>query len=186
MPEEDYDRTLLKRITRHDQSALAEFYARYQSRLFGYLFRVIGGKQLAEDVLQEVMLVVWQKAHTYRGSAKVSSWLFGIAHNLAMGALRSDRTVNNVDLENVSDVQDGEPMPEDNVISRVSGEAVLKALISLTPSHRAVLELAFYQEFSCKEMARILDVPEGTVKSRLSYARRALKAALLRSEEEII
>jgi RNA polymerase sigma-70 factor (ECF subfamily) len=61
----------------------------------------------------------------------------------------------------------------------------MQALSELTPDHREVLELAFYQEFSCKEIAAITSVPEGTVKSRLSYARKTLKAILLRQREEL-
>ncbi len=182
--DEQHERGLLRRVARRDQTALAEFYERYRVRLFGYLFRVIGEQQAAEDTLQEVLLVVWQKADSYRGSGKVSSWLFGIAHHLAMGALRRSKSRQVVDWEAVEDLPHDEPDPEADVIQRASGEAILKALASLTPDHRAVLELAFYQEFSCKEIAQIAGVPEGTVKSRLSYARRALKAALLYKHEE--
>ena len=181
--EDQHERALLKRIAKRDQTALAEFYALYQGRLFGYLFRVIGAQQQAEDVMQDVMLVIWQKSESFRGDSKVSSWLFGIAHHLAMAALRREKSDRYVDWEAVEAMPDEEMSPEADVIGRASGEAVLQALTALTPDHRAVLELAFYQEFSCKEIALITGVPEGTVKSRLSYARRALKAVLLRSQE---
>ena len=181
---DDVEHKLLARIAKQDRAALAEFYDHFQQRLFGYLFRLTNSRVLAEDVLQEVLLVVWRTAESYRGESKVSSWVFGIAHNLALAALRHDHADQQVGWETVAEVESDEPSLEDDTISRVNAETILKALEHLTPIHRSVLELAIYQDFSCKEIAVITGVAEGTVKSRLSYARRALKAALILQNEE--
>src|SRR5262249_28231471 len=87
---DEADLALLSRLAQRDQAALAAFYERFQRPVFGYLFRFMGSRELAEDVLQEVMLVAWQKAGSFRGQGRVQSWVFGIAHNLATVALRRE------------------------------------------------------------------------------------------------
>lgn len=172
---------LLARVARKERLALSEVYARFQRPLFSYLFHLLGQKELAEDVLQEVMLVVWQKAHTYKGSAPASRWLFGIAHHQAFNVLRRKKNVVFVQLDEALDILDETPDPEARALRNATADEVAACLALLTPEHREVLELAFFQDFSCKEIAAIVSIPEGTVKSRLSYARRALKALLLRN-----
>jgi RNA polymerase sigma-70 factor (ECF subfamily) len=173
---EEGDLALITRLSHKERSALTEFYERFQQPVFGYLYRFLGSRELAEDVLQDVMLVVWQKADTFRGRGRVQNWVFGIAHHLAALALRRETsTAIEVDL----DLPDGELTLEDDAIRKATAEEITAALTHLTPVHREVLELAFYQDFSCKEIAAIVGIAEGTVKSRLSYARRTLKAVLL-------
>lgn len=173
------DNLLLARVAKKDREALAEVYARFQRPLFRYLFHLLGQKELAEDVLQEVMLVVWQKAHTFQGTGQVASWIFGIAHHQAFKALRRDASVSMIELEAASELADAALDPEADLLRKTTREEIAQALACLTPEHREVLELAFFQDFACKEIAAIVGIPPGTVKSRLSYARRALKAALL-------
>jgi RNA polymerase sigma-70 factor (ECF subfamily) len=182
--ERDDTALLIKRIAHKDRAALAEFYARFQRPLFNYVLRLLGHEALAEDLLQEVMLIVWQQAQSYRGKATVKSWLFSIAHHQAYKVLRQRAREVSLDsaLDNqpaLQDLPDDTITPEDSALRRATGEEVNKALSYLSAEHREVLELAFYQEFSTREIATIVGIPEGTVKSRLSYARRALKAALL-------
>ena len=184
MPEfDDSGRALMARIARQDRSALAEFYRDYHGRVFGYLYRLTGNPAQAEDLLQEVMLVVWQKAGTFRSDGRAASWVFGIAHNLAMSAFRRERGGQALAWDDVAEVAGDEPPLEDEAIRQATTDALRTGLERLTPEHRAVLELAFYQDFSGKEIAAIMGVAEGTVKSRLSYARRALKAVLLCERE---
>jgi RNA polymerase sigma-70 factor (ECF subfamily) len=183
--QENAESLLLARIAKKDRSALAEIYDRFQRPLFSYLFHLLGEKELAEDVLQEVMLVVWQKAAAYKGAGSASGWIFGIAHHQAFKALRHKERNAYLDLEAAADVPDEAPTPEAGAIRKASAEEVAAGLARLTPEHREVLELAFFQEFSCKEIEAIIGIPEGTVKSRLSYARRALKAILLRNGWEV-
>jgi RNA polymerase sigma-70 factor (ECF subfamily) len=183
--QEHSENVLLARVARRERPALAEVYERFQRPLFSYLFHLLGQKELAEDVLQEVMLIVWQKASTFKGSGSVSGWIFGIAHHQAFKALRRDVGRNLIELEAALDIPDEALTPEEGAIHHATNAEVVAGLACLTPEHREVLELAFMQDFSCKEIAAIITVPEGTVKSRLSYARRALKAALLRNGWEV-
>ena len=169
---------LLARVAKRDREALAEVYARFQRPLFSYLFHLLGQKELAEDVLQEVMVIVWQKAHTFQGTAQAARWVFGIAHHQAFKALHRDASVTFIELEAALDLPDESLDPEADMLRQTTHEEIMKSLACLTPEHREVLELAFFQDFTCKEIATIVGIPSGTVKSRLSYARRALKAAL--------
>ena len=182
---EGLDSLLLKRVAKRDREALSEVYQRFQRPLFSYLFHLLGQKELAEDVLQEVIVVVWQKAYTFQGTGQAAHWIFGIAHHQAFKALRRDAHASFVELETVLDLPDEMQNPETDLLRRATHEEVAQALTCLTPEHREVLELAFFQDFACKEIAAIAGVPLGTVKSRLSYARRALKAALLRHGWEV-
>jgi RNA polymerase sigma-70 factor (ECF subfamily) len=175
---ESPENLLLMRVAKRDREALAEVYARFQRPLFSYLFHLLGQKEWAEDVLQEVMVIVWQKAHTFQGTTQAARWIFGIAHHQAFKALHRDASVTFIELEAALDLPDESLDPEADMLRQTTHEEIMKSLACLTPEHREVLELAFFQDFTCKEIAAIVGIPSGTVKSRLSYARRALKAAL--------
>ena len=179
MSQESPDTLLLRRVAQKDRKALAEVYARFQRPLFSYLFHLLGQKELAEDVLQEVMVIVWQKAHTFRGATPAAGWMFGSAHHQAFKALRHDAHSASLPLEAAYTLPDESLDPEADLLRQTTQQELAQALARLTPEHREALELAFFQDFTIKEIAAIVGVPEGTVKSRLSYARRALKAALL-------
>lgn len=172
---------LLARVAKRDRDALSELYTRFQRPLFSYLFHLLGQKELAEDVLQEVIVIVWQKAHTFRKKGQAARWLFGIAHHQAFKALRRTANVTFTDLDAAMELSDETLNPEADLLRRATHEELVRALACLTPEHREVLELVFFQNFACKEVAAIAGIPVGTVKSRLSYARRALKQALLRN-----
>ena len=179
----DDGRSLLRRIAAGDQHALRCLYADYRPRLWGYLFHQLDGDAgWTEELTQDVFLAVWRAAETYRGEAQVATWLFRIAHNLAANARRArDRQPLSERLtvgDDGRDERDDLPMGashEDAVLNRLTLAA---ALSRLAPHHREVLDLVFVQGFSMAEVSTILGVPVGTVKSRVSYARRALHAHL--------
>lgn len=183
--QESPDHLLLLQVASRNREALAEVYARFQRPLFRYLFHLVGQKELAEDLLQEVMVIIWQKAHTFRGTGQAAGWIFGIAHHQALKALRRDGNAACLELEAAMDLVDEQTAPEADLLRRATREEINRALACLTPEHREVLELAFFQDFACKEIAAIVGIPLGTVKSRLSYARRALKAALFHHGWEV-
>lgn len=172
---------LLARVAKRDREALSEVYVRFQRPLFRYLFHLLGRKELAEDVLQEVMVIVWQKAHTFQMTGQAARWIFGIAHHQAFKMLRRDTNTTHLELEVALSLPDDALDPEADILRQATRDEIAKALACLTPEHREALELAFFQDFSSKEIAEIVNIPLGTVKSRLSYARRALKAALVRN-----
>lgn len=179
MSQSSPDARLLARVARHERDALADLYARFQRPLFTYLFHLLGQRELAEDVLQEVMVIVWQTAGAFRGDAPVARWLFGIAHHQAFKALRREPAAVRLELDAARHLADAALDPETDLLRQATHDELIAALARLTLEHREVLELAFFQDFACKEIATIVGIPLGTVKSRLSYARRALKAILV-------
>lgn len=172
------ERALLARIATGDQDALKCLYAVYRPRLWSYLFRQLDHDASGtEELVQDVFLAVWRSAGTYRGDAQVATWLFRIAHNLAANARRAHaRQVASqpfdADNGNVPVRGDAYDSPEDSVLDRL---ALAQALRLLSVKHREVLDLAFVQGFDPGEIAQILGIPAGTVKSRISYARQALR-----------
>ncbi|MGE5591079.1 MAG: RNA polymerase sigma factor [Bacillota bacterium] len=171
-PDSPDDGSLLHGIARRDPRSLAELQKRHHARLWGYIARRVGDRQLAEEVEQDVWLAVWQQAGRYRGDSRVSTWLLGIAHHKAMSALRR-RWPQPVDA--VPD-QPADPgwQPEARLDARETRAALAAAIGRLSPLHRATLDLVLGHGLSLEETARVMGCPVGTVKSRLSYARKYL------------
>jgi RNA polymerase sigma-70 factor (ECF subfamily) len=188
------DHLLIARVAQHDAAALEQLYVRYRPRLWRYLWQQLEGDSSAvEDALQEVFLAVWRAAGDFRGAAKVNTWIFRIAHHQLAHYQRA--------IARRPEGYLAAPGPFDEVespghgvwdeIAQDSHEgAVLDRMIlarafgRLAAKHREALELVYQQGFTLEEVAQTLDVPLGTVKSRISYARRALQRELARSTEE--
>jgi RNA polymerase sigma-70 factor, ECF subfamily len=170
---------LLRQIADGDEEALRQLYAEYRPRLRRYLWHQLDGDGHAvEEALQDTFLAVWRAAGGYRGDAKVATWIFQIAHYIALrtrqAAVRLGRSEFAPDPTGEAAVPIA-ASPEDVVLGQL---ALDEALNHLSTKHRTVLQLIFQQGFTAEEAAQILDVPIGTVKSRVSYARRALQSAL--------
>lgn len=194
------EHALVARVAGGDGQAMRLLYGMYRPRLWRYLWQQLGGDGSAvEDALQEVFLAIWRSAESFRGDAQVTTWIFRIAHYQVLhrrrdiarhpeGHLASldSRDDGAGDLPKECDAEDdGDSVRasqreshEDEVINRL---ALAAALDRLSPRHREALELVFQQGFTLEEVARILGVPLGTVKSRISYARRALQQELARA-----
>jgi RNA polymerase sigma-70 factor (ECF subfamily) len=181
-PAADGDAALFERVAAGDQEAFEALYHRYHRRLFGYLLRVLRRPALVEEVLDDVMVAVWQGAHRFDGRSRVSTWILGIAHHKALKALERARRE--------ADREGGEPSdsePEAPALHRgperaaVRGELRRKlrsAMEALSPVQRSVVELTFFYGYSYPEIAEIVGCPVGTVKTRMFHARRLLKERL--------
>ena len=178
---QDADRLLLAAVARGEHQAFVTFYDRHAPSVFNYLLRLIHDEKLAEDLLQETFVAVWQGAGKFKRRSKARTWVFRIAHNRAVSWLRRYRPES---LEDDSQIPGEEPGPETSVLINWRNEKLLAALDSLSPNHRAVIELAFAQDLTYSEIAQIMRCPIGTVKSRMSYALRRLSQLLLNSDLE--
>lgn len=176
------DARLLQRIGRGDRQALSELYARYQRVLFAYLLQLTPDYGLAEEILQDTLVAVWKSAHSFEGRSSALTWLIGVARRQAHNTLRQ-RRIPLADLSEVETMPASDPEPEEAVLAGVARAELAEAFQRLAPVHREVLVLTFVQELSYQETALILNVPLGTVKSRLSNARRALRAILDAKED---
>jgi RNA polymerase sigma-70 factor (ECF subfamily) len=184
---EEDDLALIRRITAKDRQAFETLYYRYSPRLGRYLMRLLEKRELVEEVINDVMLVVWQNAACFDpATARLSSWLFGITHNKALKALA--QTSRQAELPQ-DDSAGGEPDesiddppapddPERTAMQHDLGRVLAWALETLSPEHRAVVELTFYEDYSYQEIATIIGCPVNTVKTRMFHVRRRLAQVL--------
>jgi RNA polymerase sigma-70 factor (ECF subfamily) len=170
--EEDPDLALLSRIATGDQEAIEELYRRHSRVLLGQLQLMVDQPALAEEVLQDTMLAVWKGARTFRGGSRVRTWLLGIARRQARDRMRRRRPTPMADSD-LAQRPSPNPGPEAMAVERSEARRMVAALSTLTPAHREVLGLVFGADLSLAEVARVLAVPLGTVKSRLHAARAA-------------
>jgi len=178
----DDDQQILKRIAVGDRQALSELYVRYQRPLFNYLLQLTPDYGLAEELLQDTLVAVWKSARSFEGRSSVLTWLFGIARRQAHNTLRQRKLplVHEGELEGLAAT---EPEPEDFTLASVARDELVEAFKQLAAVHREVLALIFVQELSYEETAKALNIPLGTVKSRLCNAKRILRTLLITREE---
>ena len=176
------DQLILKRIAGGDRQALTELYLRYQRPLFNYLLQLTPDHGLAEELLQDTLVAVWKSARTFENRSTVLTWLIGIARRQAHNTLRQRKLplLYGTELEELAAT---EPDPEDFTLASVARDELVEAFKQLTPVHREVLALILIQDQSYEETANILGIPVGTVKSRLSNAKRILRTLLTTREE---
>jgi len=175
----DPDLYLLQGMANGDVRALDELYSRHGRRILSYLIGQLGDRQLAEEVLQDVMLAAWRGAAQFRGESKVKTWLVGIARLQALSVQRRRRPLS-VPLDEAMPSAD---TGEFKVVERgVENKGLREALRELPSDQRETLELIFYHDLSSTEAAQVLGVAAGTVKSRLNRAKTTLRRLLTRKE----
>lgn len=167
------DAQALRRIGQGDQSAMAEFYRQHGRVVFAQILLVTGERALAEEILQDTMLAIWRGASSFRGESSVRSWVVAIARRQTRDRLRG-RRLQVVDDAFLADQPGPDPGPELMALDRAELAEVTGAIRELAPLHREVLGLAFGAGLSLPEVAGVLEIPVGTVKSRLAAARAAL------------
>jgi RNA polymerase sigma factor (sigma-70 family) len=180
--QEKSDEQLMTAVMVGDQVALAALVTRHHSPLLGYLYRLVGGdQQLAEDLVQETLLHVLRQ-RTYQADRPFKPWLYRIATNLTRDHFKSAavRTSSREadEEEALLSLSDSAPGPEERALAAEQGCEVRAALAQLGEEYRVVLVLRFYQGFRLQEIAEVLHIPLGTVKSRLSVGVHRLRARL--------
>ncbi len=173
----DDDRSLVAAMAGGDQRALEALYQRHGAACFGYLLRRLeGDRPAAEDLLQDLMLAAWRGAAAFRGDSAVRTWLLGIAHHLWLQELRrrSRRPRPSEDGEaQLARLHEPELRPDE-----AAAGGLRQALDALPEDLRTAVDLTFGQGLRLQDAARILDLPLGTVKSRLFRARHQLRHLL--------
>ena len=173
------ERALLKAIAAGDAKALERLYARAETRVFRFLMRMVKNQAIAEELLNEVFLSVWQNAHRYEGRSEPMTWMLSIAHNKAISVLRKRTEVLGIAEEAGRDLAAEDDTP-DVAAQKQDKSAKIKACIAeLSADHRTILDLVYYQDQSVAEAAEVLGIPEATVKTRMFYARKKLSELLL-------
>jgi RNA polymerase sigma-70 factor (ECF subfamily) len=171
------DAALLRRIGQGDEDAMAAFYREHGRVVLGQVLLVTGQRVLAEEIVQDTMLAVWRGAGSFRGESSVRSWVISIARRQTRDRLRGQR-LRLVDQAVLADQPSPGPGPEVTALDRAELAEVQSAIRELAPAHRELLGLVFGSGLSLPEVAGVLDIPVGTVKSRLTAARGALSRRL--------
>lgn len=180
------DARLVERVVAGDADAFRQLVERYQRPVFGLLLRMVRQPALAEDLAQETLIKAYRAIGTFDRNRQFSSWLFKIAHNTAIDHLRKHRP-SEVPLES----DDGERLdplallaapesqsPEARARGRDLAEALQEALSALRPDYREAVLLRFQQGLAYDEIAEVLELPLGTVKTHLHRARKQMADAL--------
>jgi len=156
--------------------------ARYRLPLYAYVYELVHQEQTSLDIVQETFINAARHIHTLQRDEKFGSWLFSIAHQRCMQHWRKQRPVE-IPIDPLDeDFPEPEPGPQELLIRKEQEEAFMKLLGQLAMPHRAVLLLHLVEDFSLEEIARITGTQIGTVKSRLHYARKALRGLLEENE----
>ena len=186
--DEEDDFELIRRVAAKDRKAFETLYYRYSPRLGRYLSRLLKQCELVEEALNDTLLVVWQNAARFDPSGRLLPWLYGIAHYKALKALarlskrQSELPLDydDADADERNDHPRDPDNPEQALLRQDLGRVLAQAIETLSPEHRAVVELAFCEGFSYQEIATITECPVNTVKTRMFHARRRLTHALAR------
>lgn len=160
---------------RGDREAMGRIVDMYYDSVYSFCARSVG-RELAQDTAQETFLTAQGSIARFRGDSSLKTWLFGIAHNHCRSILRKQRCES---VDWIMDIQ-GTESPETAVINR---EILRNALKRLSPEHREVVLLHEIEGLKYEEIAQVVGVPVGTVKSRLHHAFSNLRAALFGAEE---
>ena len=180
--QDDLGRRLIARVGAGDRQALADLYARYRQPLFQYLAQLTPDYGLAEELLQDTLVAVWRSAGDFAGRSSALTWLIGVARRQAHNTLRQ-RGLVLADEATLLTLAAPDPDPADAALASAAHADLLAAIGRLGVVHREALTLAFVHGLAYQELADVLGVPIGTVKSRLNHARRALRAELARAPQ---
>lgn len=177
------DDFLIDRTIQGDQEAYGQLVSKYQDRLFKTMTHVVGSSEDAYDVIQEAFLQAYLRLETFRKTSRFYTWLYRIAFNVAMGIKRKQKPVSffsQVSEINSCDYDSRQRRPDELMTSAENIELVQKSIALLDTDFRSVIILREMEDLSYEEISEILDIPLGTVRSRLHRARSILKEILLR------
>lgn len=172
------DDALIASIGAGDRRAMELLFARHNVAIYHFIWRLTGNASLAEEIVSEVFLAVWRGADKFKAKSQVSTWLLAIARHKALAALRR-RADAQLDDETAVTLVDGADDPETTAQHRNRSAILQKCLNALPSSHREIIDLVYYHEKTVVEVAQIVGIPEGTVKTRMLHARLRM-AELLR------
>ncbi len=173
---------LLGRIERKDEGAFRELYCAFSRKLYAYVLRQLSDPAQAEEIVADTLYEVWKAPAKFRGESQFSTWLIGIARNKVLMHWRARKP--DADHDDVADL--AEQLPSDapgafEIMADQQRSAGVRTCVDkLGSDHRECVHLVFYQGMALAEVARIQQIPEGTVKTRLFHARQKLKQCLQR------
>ena len=162
--------------------AFGDLISLYEKKIYNYCLRMTDRREDAEDLTQEVFVRVYKALKGFKGNSQFSTWIFRIAHNICIDHYRKSKLTTfslnqprNEEDQREMDLPSEDPTPEEEALRKEQQEFLLKCIEELRPEYKTVIILRDIQHHSYEEIAEILDVPLGTVKSHISRARSALR-----------
>ena len=176
----------IKEVLKGDQNAFAEIVELYQDKLYRVCYRMLGNKHEAEDIAQEAFVRAFVNIHTFDTNRKFSTWLYRIGTNLCIDRIRKKKPDYFLDAEVAgaeglnmySQIASTDELPEDEVLKMEMQERVQYEISRLPDKYRAVIVLKYMEDLPLQEISDILDMPLGTVKTRIHRGREALRKQL--------
>ncbi|WP_174735111.1 RNA polymerase sigma factor SigW [Mesobacillus harenae] len=176
----------IKEVLKGDQNAFGEVVELYKDKVFQLCYRMLGNRHEAEDIAQEAFLRAYMNIHSFNLNLKFSTWIYRIATNLCIDRIRKKKPDYFLDAEvpgteglnMYSQVASDTALPEDELESLELQDAVQKEISKLPEKYRSVIVLKYIEELPLKEISEILNLPLGTVKTRIHRGREALKNQL--------
>lgn len=168
--------TLLARVAEKDRAAFDALYRDLETSLFRFIRSRMNDPFEAADILHDVFIEIWRNAGRFEGRSSVKSWVFGIAYRKVIDVFRKSARTELT--ENFDDEVDSDPTPEQCLASAENSAHLNFCLQSLKPEQRAAVQLAFFEDQGYREIAHALDIPEGTVKTRIFHAKKLLLRCL--------
>ena len=182
------ERLLIDRLMERDEQAFSEIVRQYGDKVFSLIYRMLGNRQEAEDVAQDVFITVFKTIESFRGEAKFSTWLLRIAANHAKNRIKhlARRPTEGADPDDVSQLRarptgrrrpcrPGSKVPDAMLEAMQTERLMQEAIANLPEDQRLLVVLRDVEEMSYQEIEEITGLPEGTIKSRLHRARMAIK-----------
>jgi len=176
----------IKQVIKGDQDAFAEIVEIYSNSIYQLGYRMLGNRHEAEDIAQEAFIRAYVNIKSFNQDLKFSTWLFRIATNLCIDRIRKKKPDYYLDAEvsgtegltMYSQLPSNTPLPEKELESLELQETVQKEILKLPEKYRSVIVLKYIEELSLNEISEILDMPLGTVKTRIHRGREALRQQL--------
>jgi len=168
---------LVARAQKGDRGAYGELVQRYQIGVVNVVYHMCSDAQLAQDAAQEAFIRAWMHLPSYHPQASLRNWLYRIAINAALDAIRRQKSVQPEEIENL-ELPDPQDNPEGLLVQKELARQVQSAIQALPDACRVVLMLREFEQLTYQDIATTLDIPIGTVMSRLNYARERLRLLL--------
>ncbi|MGH1439069.1 MAG: RNA polymerase sigma factor [Cellvibrionaceae bacterium] len=176
------DIELLNGIKNKDMASMEAFYRLYENIVYRFSMKKLNNEFDASDIVNTVMLEVWNTAHRFEGRSKISTWLIGIANHRIIDLLRKKKK-GEVDIDEASGISDDSVDMQKVVEASQTRRFIDFCLEKLSGDHKQVLQLLFFNEASYEEISDALECPIGTIKSRLYHAKTLLKKCLEKRAE---
>ncbi len=177
IPDAETEAALIAKAQSGDRNAYGELVRHHHPGVILVIYRMCGDAELAQDAAQDAFIQAWLHLSTFRPGTSLRNWLYRIAINAALDVLRHNAKIADVDFETLA-MPDPQAGPEAALLQKERTAVVQQAILALTEASRSVLVLREYGDLSYQEIAAALDIPLGTVMSRLNYARQQLKQSL--------